>query len=192
MKNLASIILAAGSSSRLGQAKQNLHYNNNTFLTNTVEVAQSITDIPPLVVLGFEAQKFTASVKPPAQYCINTHWQSGMASSIKSGLKNIAPDADAVLVLTIDQWKLTSNDLMKLKTAWRQNPTNNIAAYYANTIGIPAIFTRSFFKILLQLEGEGAKHKLIASQPSLVELPNASEDLDTPRDLQNFLTRQTQ
>ncbi len=60
------------------------------------------------------------------------------------------------------------------------------AAGYADTVGIPALFARSFFDELLTLaDDEGAKKILISHAETLVKvaMPEAATDIDTPADL---------
>ncbi len=57
------IILAAGSSSRLGSPKQLLEYKQSTFLKNSIEIALASLAQRVVVVLGANAE----AVKPSLQ-----------------------------------------------------------------------------------------------------------------------------
>jgi len=77
----AIIILAAGSSSRLGVPKQLLQHNNESLLRHSVETALSAHPAEVLIVLGFEADRMEHEVDDlPVRVVLNTSWQEGIAS----------------------------------------------------------------------------------------------------------------
>jgi molybdenum cofactor cytidylyltransferase len=85
-----------------------------------------------------------------------------------------------------DQAAVTSDDLKRLAGSWRRRPQCIVAALYAGTTGVPAIFPRSSFTDLAALRGDrGAQSLLRRSADHLVRVPKpaAELDLDTPEDL---------
>src|SRR5476651_1174100 len=78
------IILAAGSSSRLGKPKQNLIYNGKTLLQNAIDTASSSLCKPIMVVLGANAVVIKPTIESlPVNILNNENWQEGIASSIR-------------------------------------------------------------------------------------------------------------
>jgi len=81
------IILAAGSSSRLGQAKQNLVLKGKTLLQRAIETAVASVCEPVIVVLGANVEIIEPTIK---NYDINIiqnpGWSEGMSSSIRAGI----------------------------------------------------------------------------------------------------------
>src|ERR1700743_3229576 len=100
------VILAAGSSSRLGQPKQNLVYKGKTLLQRAVETAMASICETVVVVLGAN----TEVIKPTiANYGVeiveNIEWNEGMASSIRNGLKKVLqmnPHVQSVILMLCD------------------------------------------------------------------------------------------
>ena len=89
MKNkFGVIILAAGSSARMGRPKQNLTFKNLTFLQRIASTAASLNCGPVIIVLGSNAPLFSEDYEN-AIAVINDNWQEGMASSICCGLKKL-------------------------------------------------------------------------------------------------------
>ena len=102
---IATIILAAGSSSRLGEPKQLLTNNGKTLVRQITETALSLKTGPVVVVLGANQAPIQAELKDlPIQLVHNPNWQEGMASSLQTGLNYLSSTSiDAFLVLLTDQ-----------------------------------------------------------------------------------------
>src|ERR1035437_6793844 len=101
------IILAAGSSGRLGSPKQNLIYKGQTLLQGAIETAVASACEPVIIVLGANENVIRQSIEGSnATIVYNADWQEGMASSIRVGitaLKKINPESDAVILMLCDQ-----------------------------------------------------------------------------------------
>ncbi len=189
--SLSIIILAAGSSSRLGQPKQLVKINNTSLLEQQIENALSLT---PSVhcVLGFEFEKMKESVDQlPVDIVVNSQWEHGLSSSIAKGVSSIAGSTDGVMLLLVDQWQLTKNDLQLIVEAWHKKPDKIIVCTGAGKqgqmrMGPPVIFPQQYFEQLSQLKkGEGAKSIIKHNKQNAVTvtLPRAFIDLDTPEQL---------
>ena len=80
-------------------------------------------------------------------------------------------------------------DLRRLVGTWRRHPQCIVAAHYAGTVGVPAIFPREDFAALSALRGDaGARALLKRGSARLVRVPlqSAAVDIDTPEDLLNL------
>jgi molybdenum cofactor cytidylyltransferase len=201
MKRLTSIILAAGSSSRLGQEKQLVKLNGTTLLRRMAELASTLTP-KTLCVLGFNSNAMLAEIQDiNVDSIINENWSQGMGTSIAHGIKYQNTKVDAVLILLCDQWKINKEDLSRLVLAWNNmgdgvndDSTHNriIASYYFNQnnkiFGAPCIFPKKYFPELSQLTKTGARYLLekYKKQVTAVELSNAAFDLDTQQDLKQL------
>jgi len=187
----AAILLAAGSSSRLGRPKQLLEFQRETLIERAVRLAQEAGANPLLVVLGAHHEEIWAAVsKKNVVPVINGAWSQGIATSIHAGvraLEGLVPDISGALILTCDQPFLTADHLRALLESFRTQATPCcVASTYAGTRGIPAVFPRSAFVDLYALRGDqGAR--LLFRDPSrtAVELPfpRGEVDIDWPIDL---------
>ena len=199
--NAAAVILAAGSSSRLGQPKQLLKLHGQTLLDHAIRIAINAGASPVYVVLGANAEAILAGsnflnnvisteratrVEKPAfvlKIIENENWQEGIASSIRAGV-HAATGAEAILLMTCDQPAVTAEHLHLLLEA--ANQTSVTASSYAGRVGIPAVFPPKYFEELLQLRGdEGARSLLNAKSKEIITIPLAEGelDIDTPEDL---------
>jgi CTP:molybdopterin cytidylyltransferase MocA len=189
--SVAAIVLAAGASRRLGQPKQLLIYGEETLLERAIRVAGEAGAAPVLAVLGANCAVILAAVDLiHAVSLINDNWEKGIATSIHAGLESldaVAPQADAALILSCDQPRLTADHLHLLIEAFaaRREPSI-VASAYAGVVGIPAIFPRVAFPHLLALRGDQGARAILAQPPCpLVPVPFAGGevDIDQPGDL---------
>jgi len=192
--SFAIIVLAAGQSSRLGQMKQLISIQEKSLLE--VQLAKALTLTHQVYcVLGFKAEQLQTHIDHlPVNIIINEQWSSGMASSIAAGVEALTTDIKAVMIVLVDQWKLTAMDLFTIESCWQNNPHAIVAASAPSTItsggqekmGPPVVFPKRYFSALAELSGEeGAKPLLKKHQQMIlkVELAHAFIDLDTPKQL---------
>jgi molybdenum cofactor cytidylyltransferase len=181
------VVLAAGASSRFGSTKQLVRVNGRPLMLTAVSRAVELAGHSVTVVLGAHAGELAPLLRhSPASVAINREWTEGIASSIREGLTQAPPTADGVLIALADQAAVTTEDLRRLAGLWRRAPNSIVAAQYAGTAGVPAIFPRWCFRELAELRGDrGAQVLLQRHVDRLVRLPmpSAEFDIDRPEDL---------
>jgi molybdenum cofactor cytidylyltransferase len=189
------IILAAGSSSRLGKPKQNLIFQGKTLLQKAIQNALDSVCENVIVVLGANAEVIQPTIQDqPVPVIFNPDWQEGMASSIRCGiteLQKLTSKVTGVILMLCDQPFADAailNQLIQKKSA-TQNSI--IASAYNGTSGAPALFDQSHFDELLQLKGnEGAKNILLKYADEVVTVPFllGAIDIDTAGDYERLET----
>lgn len=189
MSGPAIIILAAGSSSRMGQSKQLMVFKGETLLQRTVRIAKETYPENITVVLGANEEAHRqVIVDQKIEIVVNSNWPKGMGGSIKAGLKHLLKlrsPIDSAILMVCDQPNVSTAHLNKIISNHDSNPGEIIASHYADTVGVPALFPESYFEILLKLDdSSGAKKILQDHQDYLikVELPGGEIDLDTMDD----------
>ena len=184
----ACVLLAAGGSRRLGRPKQLVRRRGRTLLEHAVEAARGAAPGAPLVVvLGAEALRLRTLLRrcdAAARPVVNFRWTSGLGSSLAAGLDALPSTVDAALVLLVDQPNVGAAALRRLIAAWRRRPTVPAAARYLGRAGVPAILPRRSWRALRGVEGDSGARALLrgASAVTLVDLPEAELDIDTPED----------
>jgi molybdenum cofactor cytidylyltransferase len=178
------LILAAGDSSRLGQAKQLVTYQGESLLADIEAKLLTCCD-HVFVVLGHQAELFSKELKS-AEVIINPHWQSGIGSSLACGVHFTGEQSDGLLMALSDQPLIQVEHYQKLAKQFALYPNHIIATKYNSQIGVPALFPKIYFNELTQLnENSGAQaiikkhHKHVTS----IECQAAGYDVDTPEDL---------
>jgi molybdenum cofactor cytidylyltransferase len=181
--HLHIIVLAAGASTRLGQAKQLVQIAGRPALQQVVSNAIAVAGSAVTVVLGAQAADITRMLQhSSASVLINRQWQEGLASSIRCGMSSLSHACDAVMLLLGDQVAVTAADLKRLISAWNGQDSIIATSVYSGQLGVPAIFPRFAFSELMQLRGDQGAKAIInryTSRLAHVPMPNAAYDLDT-------------
>jgi len=195
MNKTGILILAAGSSSRMGQPKQLLSYQHKTLLANTIESAKSAADGIVLVILGgnhmLVAEQLTAD-----DILYNEGWEEGISSSIRIGLAEMIkryPALDQVILSVCDQPFITEKIFKSLIKEAEIPGKSIVASSYLGTIGTPVLFDKKHFGDLAVLKGkEGAKIILNKFKEQVASVPfeKGEIDIDTPDDYNRLINSQ--
>jgi molybdenum cofactor cytidylyltransferase len=192
------ILLAAGSSSRLGRAKQLIGFQGKTLIQKAINEANNCQADCLVVVLGSNPELIqTGFESSSAPFIINSDWQQGMSSSMQAGLRFLMEKEviEQVVLMLCDQPFVNASLLNQLINAKETSGKGIVAAAYSNTLGVPALFDKRYFEELLQLTGsEGAKKVIFNHQAEVhaLDFPLAALDLDTEEDVSQFLSRYPQ
>lgn len=183
------IVLAAGCSSRLGRPKQLVDLGEGPLLNVVLQraLAAHLTEVG--VVLGAYRDQLEPQLEGSGAAIIyNDDWVEGMGSSIRVGAQwAIEQGAHSIVVMVCDQIGLTTEHIETL-VAVHQATRCTVASRYGGTLGVPAIFGRTWLGALASLRGgEGAKH-ILRRDPTaqIVDWPAGVLDLDTEADVQAF------
>lgn len=188
MGTTAILILAAGESRRMGQAKQLLPLGETTLLGHSMKICQDSRIGPVWIVLGARAEKIRQSL-PEGDYeiVVNANWNKGMGSSIAVGIAVIQQDpqvADVMIVLA-DQVKLTSTSLQNFHAAYTASDKSIAVSVSKVGPGPPSIFDRQWFDALSRLSGDqGAKPMVKSNRSEVLQIIHTAseQDVDTPED----------
>ena len=106
-ENIAVVVLAAGGSSRLGRPKQLVEFNGKPLLDHALDKVDLLGFQTKILVLGAKREEIMDKIDSNGfKVVVNTHWEQGMASSIKVGLEAAMAEEeglDHVLFLVSDQ-----------------------------------------------------------------------------------------
>lgn len=187
---ITAVVLAAGGSSRLGRPKQLVRRHGVALVARAVEAAAASTGRRVIVVVGAEGLRVRALLaraypRSAVEVVHHAAWRRGLAGSLRRGLAALPADARAVLFVLSDQPLVDAGSLARLIAAWRRRPTHAAAACYSGRLGVPAILPRRAFPALRALSGDEGARKVLAGDAgaSIVEMPEAAFDVDTPEDL---------
>jgi molybdenum cofactor cytidylyltransferase len=193
INNIAAILLAAGSSSRLGRPKQLLQYDGQTLLQRSLEAANTSSLSPVILVLGADAETIQQQLHSiDVHVAVNANWKEGMASSIRLGienLKNISSSAEGAIIMMCDQPFVTASLLNSLVDSHNNTGKPVVTCSYADTYGPPTFFHKSIFPELLQLKGDIGARSIVkqhADEVEAVVFPEGDVDVDTEADYERL------
>ena len=196
MNNIAILLLAAGGSSRMGQAKQLLPWGDTTLIEHQIRTLIK-TGNPVNVVLGSDSELIIPVIKNyPVNICINKNWESGMGSSISFGIEEVTrkfPQSEGVLITLLDQPLINEFYYEKMISAFQPGLKQLIASHsVTGWRGVPVIFDKYYYKDLSLLKNdEGAKRIIQQNEKNVivVEGNDSLEDIDTPQSYQELLSK---
>ena len=195
-KSYGIVVLAAGNSSRLGEPKQLLQYQDKSLIQHVVEVAIEAIHSPVIVVTGSNSDLIANELNGYTIHSIyNIDWQEGMASSIRSGLKKLIElhePVQGVVFLVSDQPFVTTQLILNLIDKAESSQKGIIASSYDNIVGTPVLFNQKYFDSLFELTGsEGAKKllKRFKNDAASVPFPLGGVDIDTQDDYRKLLKK---
>jgi molybdenum cofactor cytidylyltransferase len=190
----AAILLAAGPSTRLGQAKQLVQFDGESLVKKAVRLLQALEPVSITVVTGCDSESIEQEIRGfPVDIAYNQNWARGMGGSISCGMRNVTGNVDGILLMVCDQWRLEADDLLRLVSSWKSDISQIYSACWnegkAFVSGPPVLFPRKLMQELKCLhENRGARQVIDRNMDivEFVEMKNAAFDLDRPEDLERL------
>jgi CTP:molybdopterin cytidylyltransferase MocA len=180
---VAGLVLAAGAGRRIGGPKALLRLHGTPLAERAVQVVRGGGCDPVVVVLGAAADRVRAEADlTAATVVVNAAWDSGLASSLRTGLAALTEsEAAAALVLLVDTPGITPEAVRRI--AARADERALICATYRGRRGHPMVFGRGHWaEIAARATGDvGAREYLRAAGPAVVEVP--CDDVADPTDV---------
>ncbi len=183
---IAGIILAAGSSSRMGQPKQLLDWGGRPLVRVIAATALTAAlDEVIVVTAGTDTAVAAALADLPLRIVPNPRAEEGLSTSLHAGIAALSAGVAAALILLGDQPFVTVAIIKALVDAWRDQRASVVAPVFAGVRGNPVLFDRSVFTELLTIEGDQGARGVIARDPARVHLVHFDDerpllDIDTP------------
>jgi molybdenum cofactor cytidylyltransferase len=191
---VAAVVLAAGSSRRLGQPKQVLALDGATVLDATLAVARQSGCGQVVVVLGGAADLVRAEVDLTGVDVVeNEDYGDGCATSIRTALAALPDETEGIVLLLGDQPRVRVDTVVALRASARGHAVG--VCEYDNGLGHPLWFDRQMFGALEAMHGDKAVWKLVdAEDADVLRVRIAGpvpRDVDTWGDYQAMLAEQS-
>jgi molybdenum cofactor cytidylyltransferase len=183
------VVLAAGAGSRFKGIKQLARINKQPMILHSLNVFEQAEIGELYVAIGAHAEKIRPLIPSHIRVVEVEQWQKGLSQSIKTAVKFLASDCTHLFISLADQVAVTVDEIKRLAQLAARSPNNIVAAQYAATIGVPAIFPRQYFTELLSLDGDKGAGNLIQQYKHnaiCVSLDHAAFDIDTADDLTDW------
>jgi molybdenum cofactor cytidylyltransferase len=199
-QHTAAIILAAGSSSRMGGGRHKLllPLHDQPVLAHVLDAVLASQARPVVLVLGHQAEQVRAHIAtytthPDLNIIDNPDYLQGMSTSMRLGIQTLQAygyrnsrngEIDSALVLLGDQPLITVQDIDTLIATYRTTGKRIVAPTYEGKRGNPILFDASLFPELLEVTGdEGGRSVLERHRDKIVTVemgnPLANIDVDT-------------
>ena len=179
------LILAAGTSSRMGKPKQLLPLGKTTLLGLAINNALLSDAYDVYCVLGANINLIKKEIdKHSIKIIFNKDFKKGLSSSIAVGIERLEEiDANATLIMLADQPDLTSEYLNEMIDLYENNHDKIIATEYNSSFGVPIIFPKKYFNELKRLKGDQGARQILHKYEDHIIIANRDKyliDIDTP------------
>jgi molybdenum cofactor cytidylyltransferase len=186
--SIAAVVLAAGRSTRMGSANKLVaDIGGKPMVRRVVEVALASNAAAVLVVTGHMAAEVTSALAGlDVTLVANPDYATGLASSLKAGIRALPPLCDGALILLGDMPQIAPEHLDTLMAAFAADAI--VVPVRNGRQGNPVLWPARFFPELLGLDGDaGAKRLIAAHAASVCEVDLGTDaiftDIDTPEAL---------
>jgi len=159
---ISAILLAAGQSKRMhGENKLTKEIQGIPLIKHSVKniLASSINEL--IVVLGYQKETIEKLINnnDKIKFVFNKDFESGMASSIKTGLNHLSKKTEFFFICLGDMPMVDSyiyNQLIKSK-----NSKEIIVPTYKGQQGNPVLFDKSMKEKIINISGDGGAKKIL-------------------------------
>jgi molybdenum cofactor cytidylyltransferase len=188
---IGGLVLAAGAGSRMGnRPKCLLQLNGMSLLERQLQALTLAGASPIRVVLGHYAERILqdgAVARWAAQPVLNPQPDDGHVSSLRTGLRALPPDLDAVLVALADQALIDAPAVLALLQAFAQRPvgTQLLQPTVQGLPGNPVVFSGAVMAQILAGGDEMGARQWMQAHPEAVhrwETPHSHYRLDVDND----------
>ncbi len=184
---VAAVVLAAGSSTRLGRNKLLLELGGETVIRRAVRSAVGAGLAPVVVVLGHEASKVEAELSGlPCVAVMNPDHAQGVGTSLQLGVRQVATEAQALVVVLADMPFVTAAMIRTLVERYRATGAPLVVSRYGDVQAPPTLYDRALFDELLSVEPERCAKNVVRwheDEAASVSWPgDALRDIDVDED----------
>ncbi len=185
---IAAVVLAAGTSSRMGGRNKLLHeIGGAPMIRPSVEAVLASAARPVIVVTGRDETEIRgALIGLDVAFVHNPDFAAGMAGSLKAGVAAVPADADGAVVALGDMPLVTAHHVDRLIAAYDEDEGRTICVpTHDGKWGNPVLWSRRYFPEMMQITGDkGARELLHTYAEKLCEVPMQDtgilRDFDTP------------
>jgi len=160
---IAGILLAAGESTRMGRLKALLPWRGATLLQSQLAALETAAVSPLIVVLGHRAHELRELVPLPPRrerrgegslrVVVNERYAEGKSTSIVAGVGALPADAEAALIVAVDQ-PTEAAILQTLMEAYEAGRPRILLPSVQHRRGHPTLFDRALFPELQAITEE--------------------------------------
>ena len=191
---IAGVVLAAGLSRRMGQAKLLMKVSGKAIIQYVVEsvLAGGVDSV--WVVTGPDVEPIEAALGSiEVQIAVNLAPEEGQAGSVRVGIAALPSSVEAVLIALGDQPRLPPQVIPGLIAAFRRMGKAITAPRYRERQGNPVLFGPQVISELRALTGDRGARAVIEKDTSRVAWVDFDEsmpaDVDTPEDYDRVRSR---
>ncbi len=195
-RRVAALVLAAGSSRRMAGSNKLLQpVAGVPMVRRAANAALASRAIAVVAVTGFAAEDVTAALAGlDIEFAHNAEHESGMASSLRAGLRALPAATDAAVVVLGDMPMVSAAHIDRLIAAFDPARGNIVVPMKDGRRGNPILWPRAFFDEMQRVQGDIGARELLQRHADRIDVVHCEDDaifadVDTPQALRALETR---
>ena len=181
---IAGVVLAAGTSSRLGRPKQLLELDGKPLLQHVVDSVCAAGLDEVVVVLGHVAGEISGRLSLPsgARTVDNPDYAAGQSTSLRAGLQALGPEVEAAVIVLGDQPGVSGELIRRAVDDWRASGAPVLRPLFRGAPGHPVVAGRAAWDAFMGAPGDSGARAVMAD----VEVAEVEMGLDPPADIDTW------
>ena len=193
MGEVWAVVLAAGSSSRLGRPKQTLELGGEPMLNHVLRATAMARVDGTILVLGQSAREIAGQLGDFGQATIvNPDFATGQSTSLQAGIAALSAETSGAVILLGDQPLVTAALIDEVVETWHESDRTDaiVQVRYGDVPAPPALISRDLFAEVHALVGDtGARDLIRQHRERVIFVPTGEAeplDVDTEADYQRL------
>jgi molybdenum cofactor cytidylyltransferase len=187
----AGVVLAGGSSQRMGRPKQLLPLDGSTLLETVLATARRARLDEVVLVLGAGAERIAAAIDTHgARVVVAADHAEGMGASLRAGVAALGPEVERVAILLGDQPRVGAALVDAVLERHLQSGLPAAAVSAGGVLQPPVAADRRLWPQLLGAQGDSGLRAVLRAAPGMVatlSVEDVAVDVDTPDDYRRLL-----
>jgi molybdenum cofactor cytidylyltransferase len=185
---ICGIILAAGESKRMNEAKMLLPYQGETIIEKVIlNVRASAVDSLIVVTGAYSGEIRKRTDHLNVRFHHNENYRKGMLSSVQCGFGSLPAGCDAAIVILGDQPMIESDVINLLINSYQNSEKSIILPVFKGVKGHPVVINCSYREEIMMLDPDiGLKGLLEKHADDILEIEvdtsSVLRDIDTKED----------
>lgn len=191
---ISGIILAAGTSTRMGRDKLSLPFRGKPIVQHVIDAARDSLLETVTVVLPEQSELEDLLDLNGCEIVYSKERTKGQAESLKTGISSVKNHAQGAMALLGDLPLITPGVINHLVWAFSQEPHNWVIPMQEGMRGNPITIPSQWFDNVMELQGDIGARALLATPRLPIRLVKINEigpfiDVDTEQQYQMLLKR---
>jgi molybdenum cofactor cytidylyltransferase len=184
---VAGIVLAAGTSSRMGRNKMLFELDGESLVRGAARRALDGGLSPLVVVLGYESDRARQALRGlPCTIVVNPEYDHGITSSLRVGVASLPASAPAAMVVLADMPFVTADMIRQMIARYDATRPPLVISDYGGVNAPPMLYDRRLFGELTDETAEGCGKRVVRLHRAEAEVlhwpDSALADIDVPDD----------
>jgi molybdenum cofactor cytidylyltransferase len=187
-KNVSSVVLAAGKSTRMGQQKLLMPYKGHSMVDHLLQKITNTNTFSTIVVTGSDSSRIEKELKSARAIIVyNERFEEGMLSSVQKGIAALGIESAGFLILLGDQPMVAEKVINRLIALFQKTPKGLLVPTFLGKRGHPVLIDTKFRDEIGKLSQAIGLRELFLNHPEdVLEVEIESDailkDIDTIED----------